>query len=56
MELFPTIFDKASNSVLFNAISKEDILRVLKSFKGDKSLGPDGWILELFTHFFYLIK
>lgn len=32
------------------------ILGVLKSFKGDKSLGPYEWIAELFTHFFYLSK
>jgi hypothetical protein len=33
----------------------EEISLVLKSFSKDKSLGPDGWMVEFFLWFFDLI-
>jgi hypothetical protein len=35
--------------------SKVEILVVLKGFSKDKSLGPDGWMVELFLSFFDLV-
>ena len=36
-------------------ISLSEIDNVLKGFKKDKSLGPDGWPVEFYLHFFDLI-
>eukprot|EP00253_Pinus_taeda_P002419 PITA_02419 len=49
---YPMMFDEEANSALYKAVSGGEILQVLKSLKGDKSPGPDGWTVELFTHFF----
>jgi hypothetical protein len=35
--------------------TKQEIWEVLKSFAKDKSLGPDGWIVEFFINFFDLV-
>ena len=35
--------------------SREEILEVLKGFTKDKSLGPDGWKVDFFLHFFELV-
>ena len=35
--------------------TKEEIFQVLKGFKKEKSLGPDGWTVELYLHFFELM-
>lgn len=52
MDVYPNMFDEEENSSLFNAVTREEFLGVLKTLKGDKTLGPDGWLVELFTHFF----
>jgi mannosylglycoprotein endo-beta-mannosidase len=33
----------------------EEVLEVLRGFTKDKSLGPNGWTVELFLHFFNLV-
>jgi hypothetical protein len=40
---------------LFRPVVLEEIRKVLKSFKVDKSPGPDGWTVEFFVHFFDLV-
>jgi hypothetical protein len=35
--------------------TKEELWEVLKLFAKDKSLGPDGWTVEFFLHFFDLV-
>jgi hypothetical protein len=35
--------------------TKLELWEVLKSFAKDKSLGPDGWTVEFFIHFFDLV-
>lgn len=50
------MFDADANWVLFQPVIATEILEVLKCFKGDKSPGPDGWTMELFTHFFDLFQ
>lgn len=52
IELYLTMFDQASNDALFRCITEEELLNVLKYFNYDKSSGPDGWNVWLFTHFF----
>ena len=37
-------------------ITNEELLAVMKSFKKDKNLGSDGWTIEFFLVFFYLIR
>lgn len=37
-------------------ISLEEIKEVLRSFPKDKSRGPDGWTIEFYLVFFYLIR
>lgn len=56
VDLYPMMFDVDTNSELFKVISEGELLEVLKSFKGDKSPSPDGWMVEIFTHFFDLFK
>lgn len=50
------MFDEGKNEVLFQSVTEDEFLGILKSFKKDKSPGPDGWTIEFFTHFFHLIK
>lgn len=33
-------------------VTKEEVKSIIKSMAKDKSLGPDGWTIELFQHFF----
>jgi len=35
--------------------TKEELLEVIKGFKKEKSPGPDGWMVELYLHFFDLM-
>lgn len=50
------MFDDVVNHAPFNPVSAEEIHEVLNSFHGDKIPGPDGWTIELFTHFFDLLR
>jgi len=56
IELVPEMFDDAANEGFIKPISEEELLRAIKSFKKDKSLGLDGWPIEFFSHFFDLLK
>ena len=38
--------------MLMGEVSVEELSRVIHSFQKDKSLGPDGWLIELFLGFF----
>lgn len=50
------MFEAEDNENLFKEVTKEEILEVLKSFKRDKSVVPDGWSIEIFIHFFEIFK
>lgn len=41
---------------LFGPISEDELLGIMKSFKKDKCPGLNGWTIDLFIHFFNLIK
>eukprot|EP00253_Pinus_taeda_P018078 PITA_18078 len=53
---FPSMFDDDQNNTSFQPISKNELFEVMKSFKRDKSPGPDGWTIEFYIHFFDLLK
>jgi hypothetical protein len=36
-------------------ITLQEVIDALKSFSTDKSLGPDGWTVEFYIHFFDLV-
>jgi len=50
------MFDDKRNEALFQPNSEDELLGIMKSFKKDKSPGPNGWTIEFFIHFFDLIK
>lgn len=56
VEEFPLMFDGTDNNSLCKVVIGDEIMGVLKSMKCDQSLGPDDWMVEHFTHFFYIFK
>lgn len=40
---------------LYQSVTLEEVKEVMFLFKKEKSMGLDGWIVELFTHFFDLV-
>jgi len=56
IDLFPTMFDEDKNKELWQPVFEEELLLIMKSFKKEKSPGPDGWPIEFFIHFYELIK
>ena len=53
---YPRFFDKSDCVVIRSEISSNGVLEVLKCFGKDKSPGPNGWSVEFFLHFFYLMS
>lgn len=51
MDEYPIMFNEEENVELFKEVKEEELNQVIKSMKGDKSLGPDGWTVEFFAHF-----
>jgi hypothetical protein len=49
--LFPRMISPEEANLLHAPCTKEELLEVIKSFKREKSPGPDGWSVELFLHF-----
>jgi hypothetical protein len=41
--------------LLHSPCTKTELFEIIKSFKKEKSPGPDGWSVELFLHFFELM-
>jgi hypothetical protein len=41
--------------VLHSPVNLEELKEVLSLFKKEKILGPDGWTIEFFIHFFDLV-
>jgi len=46
------MYDVDAHTEHFKTVTEEELLEVLKSSKGDKTPGLDGWMMELFSHFF----
>jgi len=53
---YSNMFNEEDNERLFAEISEEELLAVMKSFKKDKCPGPDDWSIDIFIHFFDLMK
>lgn len=56
IEPYPTMYKDEQNDDFYKEVMEEEPLNVLKSFKSDKSLGLDGWMIELLTHFLNFLK
>eukprot|EP00253_Pinus_taeda_P031126 PITA_31126 len=54
-QCFPSFFEEDEANELSTPVSKEEVEAAMKNMGKDKSLGPDGWTIELFLHFFDLI-
>jgi hypothetical protein len=55
VKIFSKMVTEDEVIILEKSCIREEILEVLKGFTKDKSLGPDGWIVEFFLHFFELV-
>ena len=53
--LYPSMFSSEEASCFIENVSLSEIEGALKSFKKDKSPGPNGWPVEFFLHFFNLL-
>jgi hypothetical protein len=53
--LFSNMLNDTEAEALYKPVEKEELKKVLSNFKVDKSLGPDGWTVEFFSHFFDLV-
>ena len=53
--LFPSYFSLEDRSAFTTKVTLHEVERALKSFKKDKSLGPDGFLVEFFLAFFDLL-
>eukprot|EP00253_Pinus_taeda_P004149 PITA_04149 len=54
-QCFPKYVEEEEVEDHHGPVSKEEVESVIKSMAKEKSLGPDGWTIELFLHFFDLI-
>ena len=55
VRLYPSFVQEEDRELFLTAFTLQDVEGVLKGFKKDKSLGPDGWPVEFYVHFFDLI-
>eukprot|EP00253_Pinus_taeda_P003346 PITA_03346 len=53
---FPCMFKDEDNERISVAVSEEELLSVMRSFKKDKCPSPDGWTSDIFIHFFDFMK
>ena len=53
--LFPSMIPPEEAHCLVDPVMLSEIEGALKAFKKDRSLGPDGWPVEFFLHFFKLL-
>jgi len=52
---FPCMVNKETNEELCNPITKEELFLLLKYFRKDRSREQDGWSVEFYIEFFYLL-
>ena len=55
IRLFPSFISHENRSTFTSKVSLHEVERALKSFKKDKSPGPDGYPVEIFLAFFDLL-
>eukprot|EP00253_Pinus_taeda_P009779 PITA_09779 len=56
IELYPAMFDESINDSIYQLVTEDELLKVLKAFSKDKCPGPDGWNIEFFLYFFDILK
>jgi len=56
LEHIPLRITTKDNELLTQQISEEDILQAIRSLDQDKALGPDGFSIIFYKHFWNLIK
>jgi len=52
---YPSMVNEEEVIHIEKLVTKEEVLEVLKGFAKDKSLGPDGWIVEFYLHFYDMV-
>ena len=55
ISLFPRMIPSEHSSRLTSQVTLKELELSLKSFKKDRSPGPDGWPVEFYLHFFDLL-
>lgn len=55
ISLFPSFVQEEDKNGFHETITLGEVEAVLRGFKKDKSPGPDGWPVEFFLAFFYLL-
>eukprot|EP00253_Pinus_taeda_P009348 PITA_09348 len=55
-DLVPEMFYNNAYENFIKPVSEEELLSAIKSFKKDRSPGPDGWPIEFFIHFYDMFK
>jgi hypothetical protein len=55
IRLYPRIVQEEEVAMLERVVTMEEIVKVLKGFDKDKSLGPDEWTVEFFIFFIDLV-
>jgi len=53
---FPRFVEDEDNRALMEEVFEDELKVVLSSFKKDKSMGPDGWVVEFFSFVFDTIS
>jgi hypothetical protein len=51
LEHYPQIFTEEEAKSLVQQVTLEEVKEVMFLFQKEKSLGPDGWTVELFIFF-----
>jgi hypothetical protein len=52
---YPKMVDRQEAKDLYKLVTLAELEAILKLFKNEKSPGPDGWTVELYIHFFYIM-
>jgi hypothetical protein len=55
LRLFPKLIDYQMNLGLEFEVTKEKLKAVVNSLRRAKSLGPDGWKIEFYIRFYYML-
>ena len=55
VSLYPSMISQVNAPSLIAPVTLPEIEKALKSFKKDRSPGPDGWPVEFYLHFFDLL-
>ena len=54
-KIVPSFFEEEEGKNLGKHVTLKEVDEALNPFKNEKSRGPDGWIVDLFLHFFHIM-